>query len=486
MNNPIRRLSTLAGFLFAVLLVSTTWIQFVDAKDLNARSDNRRTLLSSYGRERGQILVDGKPIARSTAVKDELKWQREYLDAKLYSHITGYYSFVYGTGGGLESADNALLSGQSDKLFYRRIADMFTGRKPVGASLQLTINPAVQKAADQALGNQRGAAVAIDPRTGAILALVSHPQYDPNPLASHEESVQTKAWKSLNADPARPMVDRAIAGDLYPPGSTFKLVTAAAALASGSYTPVSELPGPASLDLPLTTTNLPNHGNQSCGPNDRTTLTRALVISCNTAFGWLGMQLGADAMRAQAAKFGIGDQLSIPMRVTPSSFPADLNAPQLAQSSIGQYDVRMTPLQVAMISAAIANDGELMKPYLVSNAIVSSDLSVIDPATPEAMSQAVDGSVAKQLKAMMVDVVEQGTGRPARIDGVKVAGKTGTADHAKGEAPHAWFTGFAPADDPKIAVAVVVERGGNAGSEAAGGSTAGPIARAMMLPVVKP
>ncbi len=323
-------------------------------------------------------------------------------------------------------------------------------------------------------------------RTGAILALVSHPQYDPNPLASHAEATQTNAWKQLDADPARPMVDRAIAGDLYPPGSTFKLVTTAAALASGDYTPDSELPGPATLDLPLTTTPLPNHGRQPCGPNDRTTLTNALVISCNTAFGYLGMQLGAEAMRAQAAKFGIGDQLSIPMRVTPSSFPADLNAPQLAQSSIGQYDVRMTPLQVAMISAAIANGGELMKPYLVSNAIVSSDLSVIDPATPEAMSQAVDGSVAEQLTAMMVDVVDNGTGRPARIDGVRVAGKTGTADHAVGEAPHAWFTGFAPADDPKIAVAVVVERGGNAGSEAAGGSTAGPIARAMMLPVVRP
>lgn len=486
MNNPIRRLSTLGGVLFLVLLISTTWIQFVDAKDLNARSDNRRTLLSSYGRERGQILVDGKPIARSMAVDAELKWRREYLDAELYSHITGYYSFIYGTGGGLEYADNALLSGQSDKLFYRRIADMFTGRKPVGASLRLTIDPAVQKAADEALGDQRGAAVAIDPRTGAILALVSHPQYDPNPLASHDDTVQSKAWKELNADPGRPMVDRAIGGDLYPPGSTFKLVTAAAALATGDYAPDSELPGPASLDLPLTTATLPNHGNTSCGPDDRTTLTDALVISCNTAFGWLGMQLGADELRSQAGKFGIGDQLSIPMRVTPSSFPADLNEPQLAQSSIGQFDVRMTPLQVAMISAAIANGGEVMKPYLVSNAIVSSDLSVIDPATPEVLSQAVDSRVADELTEMMVQVVEQGTGRPARIDGVRVAGKTGTADHAPGQAPHAWFTGFAPADDPRIAVAVVVERGGNAGSEAAGGSTAGPIARAMMLPVVQP
>lgn len=486
MNNPIRRLSVLVALLFSALLVSTTWIQFVDAKELNARSDNRRTLLSTYGRERGQILVDGKPIARSVASRDELKWQREYTEGELYSHITGYYSFIYGTGGGLELAANPLLSGQSDALFYQRIADMFTGRKPVGASLNTTINPAVQRAAAQALGSQRGAAVALDPRTGAILALVSNPGYDPNPLASHKGGVPEATWKKLTQDPARPLVNRAIAGDLYPPGSTFKLVTAAAALESGRWKPDSELPGPASLDLPLTTAPLPNHGNQACGPNNRTTLTHALEISCNTAFGWLGMQLGADALREQATAFGIGDELSIPMRVTPSSVPAELDAPQLAQSAIGQYDVRMTPLQVALVTAGIANRGTVMKPYLVSNAIVSSDLSVVDPTTPKVLSDAVSPEVAAELTQMMVDVVDKGTGRPARIDGVRVAGKTGTAEHEKGAAPHAWFTGFAPADDPRIVVAVVVENGGNAGSEAAGGSTAGPIARAMMLPVVRP
>jgi peptidoglycan glycosyltransferase len=483
-NNPIRRLSVVVAFLFACLLVSTTIIQFAEAKSLNARPDNRRTLLSTFGRERGQILVAGKPIAQSVPSNDEYQWQRTYTDGDLYGHITGYYSFLYGAGGGLEGSENDLLSGSSDKLFYKRITDMITGKKPHGASLELTINPAAQKAADTALGNQRGAAVAIDPRTGAILALVSHPAYDPTVLASHDTNATVKAWTQLNADKNRPMVDRAIAGDLYPPGSTFKLVTAAAALSSGKFTPDSVLPGPGVLELPQTTVGLPNEGNRPCSSTGKVSMTEAMRVSCNPAFGWLGMQIGADALRAQAAKFGVGDVLTIPMRVTPSSVPAELNLPQLAQSSVGQYDVRMTPLQVALISAAIGNDGVVMQPYLVKAAVVDSDLSVVDAPSPQQLSQALTPEVAHELRDMMIGVVKSGTGTPAQIPGVVVAGKTGTAQHAVGANPHAWFTGFAPANDPKVAVAVVVEDGGNAGSEAFGGTVAGPIAKAIMEAVL--
>lgn len=484
MNKPIRRLSVVVAMLFAALLVSTTMIQFVEAKSINARPDNRRTLLSTFGRERGQILVAGKPIVTSVPVDDEFKWQRKYLQGPLYAPVTGYYSFIYGAGGGLEGAENDLLSGSSDKLFYRRLTDMLTGRKPHGASLELTINPAAQQAAAQGLGNQRGAAVAIDPRTGAILALVSNPSYDPNLLASHNTDATVKAWKKLTSDPARPMVNRAIAGNLYPPGSTFKVVTAATALSGDKFTPQSILPGPAVLDLPETNVGLPNEGHRPCSPTGKVTLAEALRISCNPAFGYLGMQVGAQALRSQAARFGVGDELSIPMRVTPSSIPADLNPPQLAQSAIGQFDVKMTPLQIAMISAGIANNGLVMTPYLVKSAIVDSELSVIDKAKPEQLSQAVTPAVAKELTTMMKTVVESGTGTAAQIPGVEVAGKTGTAEHAVGAAPHAWFTGFAPADNPKVAVAVVVEDGGNAGSEAAGGRVAGPIARDIMRAVL--
>ena len=484
MNKPIRRLSFIVALLFCTLLVSTTWIQFVTATSLDNRPGNRRTLLESYSRERGAILVDGSPIAKSVPTKDDLKYVRTYPSAKLYSQVTGYYSFTYGAGGGLEGAEDSLLSGQSDKLFYRRVLDMVTGKVPSGASLELTINPKAQLAADKALGNQRGAVVALDPRTGAILAMVSHPQYNPTSLSSHNLDSVATAWKSLNANPGRPAVNRAIAGDLYPPGSTFKLVTAAAALSSGKFTEESQIPGPATLDLPLSTTNLPTDDHQPCGPGGKTTLTHALEISCNTAFGWLGLTLGGDALRAQAAKFGFGDSLRVPMRVTPSTVPP-LNAPQAAQAAIGQYDVRVTPLQMAMVSAAIANKGTVMKPYLVKDTR-NSNLDVIDQSQPERLSQAITPDVAAALNRMMVTVVKSGTGTPAQISGIEVAGKTGTAQHAKGGAPHAWFVAFAPASDPKIAVAVVVEDGGNAGNEAFGGKVAAPIARAVIEAVLKP
>jgi peptidoglycan glycosyltransferase len=485
MNQPIRRLSFVVALLFCALLISTTWIQFVSAKELDNRPGNRRTLLESYSRERGAILVDGTPIAKSVPVKDDLKYVRTYPQGKLYSQVTGYYSFTYGAGGGLEGAEDALLSGKSDKLFYRRVLDMMTGKVPSGASLELTINPKVQQAADRALGNQRGAVVAIDPRTGAILAMVSHPQYDPTTLSGHNLKSVEKAWTKLNADPFRPAVNRAIAGDLYPPGSTFKLVTAAAALSSGKFTEESQIPGPATLDLPQSSRSLPTDDHQPCGPGDKTTLTHALQISCNTAFGWLGMNLGGDALRAQAAKFGFGDSIRVPMRVTASNVPAQLNAAQTAQAAIGQYDVRVTPLQMAMVSAAIANKGIVMKPYLVKDTRNSS-LDIIDTSQPEQLSQAITPDVAAALSRMMVNVVKSGTGTPAQIAGIEVAGKTGTAQHAKGEAPYAWFTAFAPANDPTIAVAVVVEDGGNAGTDASGGRVAAPIARQVMEAVLKP
>ena len=485
MNKPIRRLSFIVALLFCALLISTTWIQFVKAQDLNSRPGNRRTLLDSYSRERGAILVDGSPVAKSVPTKDELKFVRTYPQAKLYSQITGYYSFTYGAGGGLEGAEDALLSGVSDKLFYRRVLDMVTGKVPSGASLELTINPKAQQAADKALGNQRGAVVALDPRTGAILAMVSHPQYDPATLSSHNLDAVTSAWKALNANPRRPAVNRAIAGDLYPPGSTFKLITAAAALSSGKFTEESQIPGPATLDLPLSTVNLPTDDLRPCGPGNKTSLTHALEISCNTAFGWLGLELGDDKLRAQAAKFGFGDALRVPMRVTPSTVPEQLNAPQTAQAAIGQYDVRVTPLQVAMVSAAIANKGIVMSPYLVKDTRNSS-LDIIDQSQPDQLSQAITPDVAAALTRMMITVVRSGTGTGAQIHGMEVAGKTGTAQHAKGAAPHAWFTAFAPANDPRIAVAVVVEDGGNAGNEAFGGKVAGPIARKVIEAVLKP
>lgn len=483
MNAPIRRLSLLVAMLFGLLLLSATWIQFVDAKNINALPSNKRTELANFNRERGAILVAGDPIASSKPADDELKWTRVYAQPQRYAHVTGYYSFVYGPGGGVEGAENSLLSGQSDKLFYRRVSDLLTGKEPVGATLELTINPKAQEAADNALGDQRGAVVALDPATGAILAMVSHPAYDPTRLTKHNRASVETAWEDLLKAPGDPLFNRAIAGNLYPPGSTFKLVTAAAALESEKYSKDSEVPGPATLPLPGVEEPLANHDRLPCGPADKTTLLHAMEISCNTTFASLGMELGAAALREQAAKFGFGDQLTVPMRVTPSTVPAELNQPQLAQSAIGQFEVKATPLQMAMVAAAIGNEGVVMRPYLVDK-VLTGDLKTIDSAGPQESSEAVSPGTAEQLTDMMIAVVRSGTGTPAQIPGIDVAGKTGTAQHGKGAAPHAWFTGFAPARSPKVAVAVVVEDGGQAGSEAAGGSVAGPIAKAVMEAVM--
>jgi len=482
---PVRRISVLVAMLFAALLISSTLIQFVQAPSISARADNRRTLLDNYSRERGSIIVGDQPVARSLPSPDEqITFLRTYPQGPLYAAVTGYFSYTYGAGGGLEGSEGELLSGSADELFYRRVTDLLTGRQQAGASVRLTINAKAQEAADKALGNQRGAVVALDPKTGAILAMVSHPQYDPNQLSQHDQAAVTKAWTTFNADPTRPMVNRAISGNLYPPGSVFKIVTASAALEGKVVDEQSQIPAPPVMDLPQTNVGLPNYDRKPCGPNGATTLQHALEISCNTAFGYLGVQLGADALRSQAAKFGFGQTLRIPTRVEPSTVPAQLGPPQAAQSAIGQYDVRVTPLQVAMVSAAIANHGVVMRPYLVRD-VLGSNLESLETHQAVQLSVAVSDATASTLTRMLVSVVDNGTGRPAKIDGIAVAGKTGTAQQGNGQAPHAWFTSFAPANDPKVAVAVVVEDGGNAGSEAAGGLLGGPVAKAVMEAVLK-
>ncbi len=484
MNTPIRRLAAIVLVLFGSLLLSSTYIQFVQASSLRDRPDNRRTLLENYSRKRGPIVVAGSEIASSTPTDDQLKFQRTYTDPKLYSHLTGYYSFVYGAGSGIERSANPLLSGSSDELFYRRLVDLVTGRDVQGASVELTINPEAQQAADEALGDQRGAVVALDPRTGAILAMVSHPTYDPNQLAGHDLGEVSENYQRLLGADHDPLVNRALAGKLYPPGSTFKIVTAAAALASGDYDAQTQIFGGASLDLPQTSVDLPNDFDGACGAGDKVTLAEALKISCNTAFGSLGLELGGDTVRQQAEKFGFGDQLTVPMPVTPSQVPEGMNPPQSAQAAIGQFDVRVTPLQMAMVSAGIANDGVVMTPYSVKT-VRGPDLDVLQRARKQELSRAVNGDDAKTLTEMMRGVVEDGTGTRAQIPGIAVAGKTGTAQQGEGQPPHAWFTAFAPADDPKIAIAVVVEDGGTAGNEAAGGRVAAPVAKSVMEAVLR-
>lgn len=477
MNEPVRRLSIVVLVLFLALLGSTSWIQVLGAEDLNQDPRNVRTLYREYGTFRGPILVDGEPVVRSVPVNTSFNYQRTYSDGPLYAPITGFYSIVNGRTG-LEQTENALLVGSADELFWTRLGNLFAGEQQQGASIEVTIRGALQEVAAEALGDQRGAVVALDPSTGAVLAMVTSPSYDPTELASHSTSTVNDNYRRLLETEGNPLINRAIAGDTYPPGSTFKLIDAAAALESG-YTPDSMLHAPERLELPQSSATIGNFGGVQCSPDDRVSMADALRTSCNTAFASLGMSLGWSVLERKARAFGFTEQLEIPLPVTASRLPDDPDAALTAHSAIGQYDVRVTPLQMAMVAAAIANEGVLMHPYLVET-VRAPDLTIVRTAEPTEYRRSMTRAEANTLTRMMVDVVEDGTGRAARIGGVDVAGKTGTAETGQGTPPHAWFVSFAPADDPVVAVAVLVENGGSMGSEATGGAVAAPIARAVM------
>ncbi|WP_347041894.1 peptidoglycan D,D-transpeptidase FtsI family protein [Brachybacterium nesterenkovii] len=481
MNRPLRHVWLVVAVLFLTLFGSTTYIQVFQAKSLNADSRNARTMYNEFGRDRGPLVVGGSAVADSVPSDDSYGYQRQYADGPMYAPVTGYYSVVYGFSG-LENALNDTLSGEADSLFYQRMADIVSGRTPQGATVELTIDPAAQEAAYDALDGQRGAAVALDPETGAVLAMVSTPSYDPAELASHDRRGVRDAWQRLSEDPEKPLTNRAIGGGLYPPGSTFKLLVAAAALDSGSYTKDSVIPGPGSYTLPGSSSVMSNHsgGNQDpCGPGGQSSLQDALRQSCNTSFAMLGISLGEDELAKTVEEYGFGQKMSIPLRVTPSTIGTDLDDAQLATTSIGQYEDRVTPLQMAMVAASFDNDGQVMKPQLVQS-VRTSSLKEVSSLTPEKLSQPLSASNAAQMREMMQAVVTDGTGEAAQIDGAEVGGKTGTAQWGEGRDPHAWFVGYANKGDRKVAVAVVVEEGGY------GSDAAAPIAQDIMKAVVSP
>jgi len=479
-NKPLRRIAVAVMAMFAAMLININYIQVVQAEDLRSERGNSRLILEEYSRERGPIVVAGEAIANSVETDGNLRFLRQYSQGPLYAPATGFYSTVYGATG-IERAENAILSGTDDRLFVRRILDTLTGQAARGGSVALTLDPAAQQAAAEGLGDRPGAVVALEPDTGRILALASSPTYDPGVLAGADSQAVTQAFEALNADPSRPLLNRAFS-EIYPPGSTFKLVTTAAALESGRFTPESEVFGGAELDLPQSTAVLPNSSGQACTGGETTTLLEALKRSCNTSFGQLGIELGADVLAAQAEKFGFGEGYEVPIGTAASRFPAEANAPQTAQSAIGQFDVAATPLQMAMVAAGIANRGIVMTPYLVDQ-VLGPDTVSLETADARELSRAVSPQTAATLTTMMVAVVEEGTGSNAAIDGVRVAGKTGTAQQGGDRPPHAWFVSFAPADDPQVAVAVIIESGGGE-AEISGNRLAAPVARAVMAAVL--
>lgn len=484
MNRELKRISALVVIMFAALFVASSVIQVFQTDQLTADGRNTRARDDTYQVQRGQILLaDGKAIVTSKPEHDdEYRFQRTYLQPKLYSAVTGYRP-VNGEPTGIEAALDQQLAGTGGASFFDRLRSTITGHDPQGDSVQLTIDPKVQQAASDALGNRRGAVVALNPKTGAVLALVSKPSFDPSRLASHDQKDVISTYNRLvEADPS-PLTNRATAGGLNPPGSTFKLVVASAALESGRYTVNSSFPSPNTLRLPGTSTIISNSDGEQCGTGKTATLATALRLSCNIPFAELGDRLGAQAISDMASRYGFGQKLDIPLPVTPSVYPLDADPAHLAQSAFGQSSVQASDLQMAMVSAAIANDGILMKPNLVKK-VLSPSLDTVQQMTPQTLSRPISAATALALKTMMVSSVSDGTGVNARMNGVDVAGKTGTAQRGATDPYTLWFTGFAPADDPQVAVSVVVENGGGLGQTGTGNSVAAPIAKAVLEAVV--
>lgn len=476
MNDRIHRLGIVLGVGFCLLLAALTKIQVVDASKLSNDTRNTRALTAAFSGERGAIqTIDGVLLARSVPSAGEFKHQREYPEGELFAPVTGYLSFTFGADGA-ERSFNRELTGSTLPKGDESLRDLFANEKRT-ADVTLTINAAVQRAAAVGLAGRRGAVVALDPTTGAVLAMVNFPSFDPRPLAAHTQADVRAAWRQLQEDPAHPLLPRGYR-ESYAPGSTFKVVTAAAAFDHKPELATKDYPSLRELDLPRTEKNLPNFGGRSCGG----TIADLIRVSCNTGFAQVGLDLGGDALNAEARAFGFDERPPFDLPAAASSHFPDAsefnrNEPGLAFSAIGQQNVTATPLQMALIAAAIANGGIIMKPHVLEH-VTDERGVVVRTARPEPWRTATSGATASVIRQMMIDIVRRGTGTRAHIPGVTVGAKTGTAQTI-GDNAHAWMIAFAPSNAPKVAVAVIVESQEGLG-DATGGRIAAPIAQRVM------
>lgn len=472
MNRPTRRLAMAIFAAFGVLLGFVTWYQVLAVDRYRNDPRNVRTALSESGKERGLIVTrDGLVLARSDPDPDDpTAFLRSYPEGEIFAPVVGYTSLLAGTAG-LERSFADDLRSRRDFTISDLIAATFGGDlRP--RSLQVSLDPDLQKLAYRLLDGQRGAVVAIDPVTGELLAYVSVPSYDPN-LLTGEKALDLR--QELLDDPDRPLIDRA-GNSLYAPGSTFKTVVAATALDEGFAGPETEFQDPETFPLPNSSATISNFNDSVCDQGTTVTLETAFVKSCNTIFADLAIQIGAGPIGATADDFGFNDAFELPWPTARSSFlTADLMADPaaLGQSGIGERDVRATPLQMALVAATIANDGELMEPYVVRQ-VFDADGNTVEEFGPSRPRRVLSPAAASALTEMMERVVTNGTGRNAAVPGVRVAGKTGTAQ-GEGGAPDLWFVGFAPVEAPSIALAVLIEDGGARGDDATGGALAAPI-----------
>jgi penicillin-binding protein A len=485
MNAPLRRVGVVVMVLFAMLFLNLNYRQVVKADDYRTSSRNARVQATEYERPRGKIVDDkGNVLADSTVTQDSLKYLRTYPLNQEYAAVLGYKPVNLGATK-LEKLNNDFLIGTSDKQAADRIAGMFTGKEPAGGNVLLTLSKATQDTAYQALGTnklgiKKGAAIALDPATGEILAEVSMPSYDPNLLSTHDTNAALANYNTLNKDPNKPLLNRATS-EVYPPGSTFKIITSAAAMSADSgLTPDSVVQGGEFYQPPETSTFRIKNSHEGICP-DNITMKQALTVSCNTVFARIGVErVGADKLKSMAQAFGfeqeprlIEDQDKnycgiVASHTGPMTAGTDnrVDPPAVAQSSIGQREVKMSPLQGAMIAATVANGGKQMQPYIVDR-LQNADLSIADHTEPKVLRTPINGSVAQELQTMMFSVVtsNDGTGRSARISGLDVGGKTGTAENGEESEDHGWFIGFALKDGkPIISVAVFLENAGKGGS----------------------
>ncbi|WP_434616462.1 peptidoglycan D,D-transpeptidase FtsI family protein [Arthrobacter sp. A5] len=460
MNQAIRNSWVVAIVLFALVFGSITYVQFFAVDDLKNNALNSRGLIQQFCNDRGSILVGGQPIAESVPSTDKCKFQRVYNQPELYAGLTGFFSQAYGQYG-IEKAENPQLTGETPGAFYDRVVSLLSGAQPKGRSVELTIDPTIQQMAyDMIPDGQKGSIVVMNPKTGAIIAMVSKPSYDTNLLASHNFAAVTENYNKLLGIDGINMFGSSAYTKLYSPGSVFKLVDTAAALASGKYTKDSVLPNPPALSFAGTDATLPNYVNGGCAANSEADFSFVLEQSCNTPFAQIALDLGQNAITDQANKFGFSDNsLFIPDQVTASKFPGSkgqLGPAELARSAVGQQDVQATPLQIAMMTAAIANGGTQMKPNMVKT-IRTPDLKPVQELTPQVLRQSTTREIAAQMTQWMTNVVDKGIAHAASVPGIEVAGKTGTAEGIPGVVNNnAWFTGFAPAQDPQVVVSIVM------------------------------
>jgi peptidoglycan glycosyltransferase len=481
-NVPLRRAAYAILAAFVALIVSVTYIQAVKGPELRDDPRNPRVVAWRTGRQRGPILsADGTTLARSSPSADDPKlYRRHYPEGDLYAHTVGYTSVLFGSRGVENTRSTDLVSNRDSTI--SGVLNGLLGGDTNPRGVRLSLDHALQAIAAAALGDQNGSVVAIDPSTGAVLAMVTYPRFDPNSLIGPDAGT---AGAVLEADPAEPWRDRSI-DETYPPGSIFKVITTASGLDEGLVSPSTEFDDPLALELPGSDSTIENFNGKVCRNGTTVTLEYAFVKSCNTVFAQLGMDLGGDQLGFTSRAFGYDQTVPFEFKVLSSLFPPpgtiENNPPATAQNAIGQRDNRATPLLMAMAAGAVANNGNIMVPYLVSE-IFTSD-GIVEMATnPATWRRAMSPASAAVLSDLMEQVVISGTGRKAAVPGVRIAGKTGTAE-VTGKAPHAWFIGFgpvgAPPGTPQIAIAVIVESGGDFGESATGGTVAAPIAQQVL------